>query len=234
VSLPAVQLQLRYETFVSLMSCKGYRHGVDFVHPVEAVIPGAQGRVLAVLAETTAELNLRTVARLASVSVAQVSRVMPELVGLGLIDRREVPPASLFRLNREHVAARAIVELARSRDIAFERIGAAAEEMRVRPVSVIVFGSFARGEADGESDIDVVLVRPSDVPEDDDQWSAAVEHWRDRVRLITGNRVEVLDVGRSEVINKLAGKASLWKDVVRDGVVVHGAALDDLGEVARA
>jgi predicted nucleotidyltransferase len=216
------------------MSCKGYRHGVDFVHPVEAVIPGAQGRVLAVLAETTAELNLRTVARLASVSVAQVSRVMPELVGLGLIDRREVPPASLFRLNREHVAARAIVELARSRDVAFERIGAAAEEMRVRPVSVIVFGSFARGEADAESDIDVILVRPGDVHEDDDQWAAAVEHWRDRVRLITGNRVEVLDVGRSEVINKLAGKASLWKDVVRDGVVVHGAALDDLGEVARA
>ena len=50
---------------------------LDFVHPVEAVIPGAQGRVLAVLAETTAELNLRTVARLAGVSVAQVSRVMP-------------------------------------------------------------------------------------------------------------------------------------------------------------
>ena len=207
---------------------------LDFVHPVEAVIPGAQGRVLAVLAETTAELNLRTVARLAGVSVAQVSRVMPELVALGLIERREVPPVSLFRLNREHVAAGAIVELARSRDIALERIGAVAEEMRVRPVSVIVFGSFARGEADAESDIDVVLVRPRDVPEDDDQWSAAVEHWRDRARSITGNRVEVLDVGQPEVINKLAGRASLWRDVVRDGVVVHGAALENLGEVARA
>ncbi len=207
---------------------------LDFVHPVEAVIPGAQGRVLAVLAETTAELNLRTVARLAGVSVAQVSRVMPDLVGLGLIERREVPPVSLFRLNREHVAAGAVVELARSRDVALGRIGAAAAEMRVRPMSVIVFGSFARGEADAKSDIDVVLVRPGDVPEDDDQWTAAVEHWRDRVRSITGNRVEVLDVGRSEVITKLAGRASLWQDVARDGVVVHGAAPDALGDVGRA
>ena len=127
-----------------------------------------------------------------------------------------------------------IVELARSRDIALERIGAVAEEMRVRPVSVIVFGSFARGEADAESDIDVVLVRPRHVSEEDDQWSATVEHWRDRVRSITGNRVEVLDVGHFEVINKLAGRASLWRDVVRDGVVVHGAALENLGQVARA
>ena len=53
---------------------------VDFVHPVEAVIPGVQGRVLAVLVETTAELNLRTLARLAGVSVAQASRVQPESV----------------------------------------------------------------------------------------------------------------------------------------------------------
>ena len=101
-------------------------------------------------------------------------------------------------------------------------------------MSVIVFGSFARGEADAKSDIDVVLVRPGDVPEDDDQWTAAVEHWRDRVRSITGNRVEVLDVGRSEVITKLAGRASLWQDVARDGVVVHGAAPDALGDVGRA
>ena len=44
---------------------------MDFVHPVRSVIPGVQGRVLAVLSETTAELSLRTLARLADVSVAQ-------------------------------------------------------------------------------------------------------------------------------------------------------------------
>ncbi|MCA1846871.1 MAG: helix-turn-helix domain-containing protein, partial [Actinobacteria bacterium] len=37
------------------------------------------------LAETTAELNLRTIARLSGVSLAQASRVMPGLVQLGII-----------------------------------------------------------------------------------------------------------------------------------------------------
>lgn len=40
----------------------------DFVRPVQSLIPGVQGRVLAV--RTTAELNLGTVARLAGVSPA--------------------------------------------------------------------------------------------------------------------------------------------------------------------
>ncbi|MDQ3575947.1 MAG: helix-turn-helix domain-containing protein, partial [Actinomycetota bacterium] len=68
---------------------------MDFVRPIEAIVPGAQGRMLAVLAETTAELNLRTIAQLAGVSQAQASRVLPGLVQLGIVERREVPPASL-------------------------------------------------------------------------------------------------------------------------------------------
>lgn len=51
---------------------------MDFVRPIEALVPGAQGRVLAVLVETTAELNLRTIAQLAGVSQAQASRLLPD------------------------------------------------------------------------------------------------------------------------------------------------------------
>lgn len=47
-----------------------YGGAVDFRRPVEAVVPGAQGRIMAVLVETSADLNLRTVARLSGVSIA--------------------------------------------------------------------------------------------------------------------------------------------------------------------
>jgi len=207
---------------------------MDFVHPVEAVIPGAQGRVLAVLAETTAELNLSTLARLAGVSVAQASRVMPSLVELGLVERREVPPSSQFRLIRENVAAQAIIDIARSRDIALSRIGAAASAFPVSPVSIIVFGSFSRGEADERSDVDVIVVRPDDVAEDDDVWATAVERWRNEARAITGNRVEVLEVSCDEVQSRLTSEAALWRDVVRDGIAVHGLTIDRLPEPVHA
>ncbi|MFT7475370.1 MAG: hypothetical protein ACI81L_002308 [Verrucomicrobiales bacterium] len=206
---------------------------MDFVQPVQAVIPGTQGRVLAVLAETTGELNLRTVARLASVSPAQASRVLPGLVELGLVERHEVPPSSLFRLNRENVAAQVLIELARARDIALERMGTSARELPLPPVSVIIFGSFARREADKHSDIDAVLVRPDDIGDDDDNWSGGVEQWRERVRAFTGNPVEVIEVDRTEASEKLASASSLWRDIARDGIVVHGATLNDLRERVR-
>jgi hypothetical protein len=117
---------------------------VDFVRPIEAIVPGAQGRVLAVLLETTAELNLRTIAQLAGISQAQASRLLPDLVALGVVERREVPPASLFRLVPEHVASRALLALARSTSTVLDEMGRLAGALAHRPVSVIVFGSFAR------------------------------------------------------------------------------------------
>lgn len=207
---------------------------MDFVHPVEAVVPGAQGRVLAVLAETTAELNLRTLARLADVSVAQVSRMMPSLVELGLVERREVPPSSQFRLVRENVAAQAIIALAGSRDIALSRIGAASPNLPIPPVSIIVFGSFARGEADQHSDLDAIVVRPDEVAEEDDAWETAVEIWRNEARGITGNRVEVLEFSHDEVRARLASDTTLWRDVVRDGVTVYGLSVEELLEPVHA
>jgi len=207
---------------------------MDFMHPVEAVVPGSQGRVLAVLAETTADLNLRTVARLAGVSPAQASRVLPGLVELGLVERREVPPSSLFRLNRENVASQLVIELARSRDTVLERMGAAARELPDPPVSVIVFGSFARREADRQSDIDIVIVRPDDIDEDDDTWTNGLEHWRRSVRALTGNQVGVIEIGRAVATERLSGGGPLWGDVARGGVAVHGATLDQLRGVVRA
>lgn len=96
---------------------------VDFVRPIEAIVPGAQGRVLAVLVETAAELNLRTIAKRAGVSLAQASRVLPGLVELGVVERREVPPSSLFRLVPELVASRTLLALARSAEAAAKVAG---------------------------------------------------------------------------------------------------------------
>jgi predicted nucleotidyltransferase len=200
---------------------------VDFRHPVEAVIPGAQGRVLAVLLNAGGELNLRTIARLADVSLAQTSRVVPRLVSLGLVERREVPPSSLFRLVPEHVAARALLELADARRQVLAAMSVAAEEIEPAPVSLIVFGSFARGDDELGSDIDVVIVRPPAAERDED-WVEHVERWRTTVGRIAGRHVELLHVAADEAPARLASHSALWRDVRRDGRVVFGEGLSEL------
>ena len=207
---------------------------MDFVHPVEAVIPGVQGRVLAVLVDTTAELSLRTLARLAGASVAQASRVLPDLVELGLVERREVPPSSQFRLVRSNVGARAVIDLARSRNTVLESIGVGAAALPIPPASVIVFGSFARGAAGRESDVDVVVVRPDKISEDDEDWPASIEGWRNEATATAGNTVQILEVSVSEAHAGLRSTKHLWRDIHRDGVVIHGLTIRELSEAIQA
>ena len=201
---------------------------MDFVRPIEAIVPGVQGRVLSVLAETTADLNMRTIARLAGVSLAQASRVLARLVELGVVERRDVPPSSLFQLVRQHVAVGPLLALARARDALIGEMGRLAAGLPLVPVSVIVFGSFARGEADVDSDVDAVLVRPAGVGESDELWSESVEQWRASVRQAGGNRVEVLEAGSDEVVALLNTRRQVWRDIWRDGLVVHGLSLAEL------
>lgn len=207
---------------------------MDFVRPVEAIVPGAQGRVLAVMAETSAELNLRTISELSGVSQAQASRILPSLVELGVLERREVPPSSLFRFVSEHVASRAIVALARSTDIVLDGLGDIASSLLVPPVSVIVFGSFARREADAESDIDLLVIRPSEVDEDDEKWASSMDQLHTNARRLTGNQLEVLEVGATELAALIKSRRPLWADIRRDGRVVHGPPLDELRGVPSA
>lgn len=203
---------------------------MDFVRPVEAVVGGVQGRLLAVLARITAPLTLRRLASLAGVSPAQASRVMPRLVELGIVDRHEVPPASQFVLARDNVASQLLLQLADARLIALQQIGESASAISPRPVSVIAFGSFARGDADSDSDIDLAVVRADDVDEDDEEWADSIDVWRRHVRVLTGNDVEIVEATASEARRKLRGRSELWRNIQRDGLVVHGLALNELGD----
>lgn len=195
---------------------------------MQSVIPGAQGRILAVLAESTAYLNLRTIALLAGTSPAQASRVLPELVRSGLVERREAPPSALFRLVDDNVGSRVVRALSRSRETVLAELGSQAETLEPRPASVIVFGSFARGEAEADSDLDVLFVQPKGVNGDDYRWAAAVEGWRQFARRLTGNRVEVVEANENSVGRFLRSHKTLWADIVRDGVVVYGKSLEGL------
>ncbi len=200
---------------------------MDFRQPVEAVIPGAQGKLLAVFAETTAGLSVRTAARLSGVSLAQTSRILPELATLGILDRTEIPPSTVYQLVEENAASRAIRSLARSRDRVLSELGELAKLMVIPPVSIIVFGSFARGEAGRESDVDIVMVRGSCV-DASSEWSEGLDEWRRSARRLTGNEVEVMEVDEFDVSLRLRSRRPVWQDIRREGIVVFGKTLQEL------
>ncbi len=80
---------------------------MDLAHPITDVVPSAHGPVLAVLASTSTPLTGRAVAGLTRPRVSQprVAAILHDLARAGLVIRTPAGSASLFTLNREHLAA---------------------------------------------------------------------------------------------------------------------------------
>lgn len=215
------------------MSDRPILNVVDYTRPIQTLIPGVQGKILSVLAETTSQLNLTTIARLTGVSPAQASRVLPELVHLGLVERVEAPPSALFRLMDENVVGRLVRSMTDLPFLALTAVGDRSALQKPRPELVVVFGSFARGEADADSDLDLVVVRPIDIGDDDSAWADSTVSLSQDLARALGNPVNILEVGASELDRRLRSRSELWRTIRSEGIVVYGDAPGNLQSITR-
>ncbi|WP_206715152.1 nucleotidyltransferase domain-containing protein [Cellulosimicrobium arenosum] len=131
-------------------------------------------------------------------SVSGVRKVLNRLADQGIVDARPVSKVAItYSLNRDHVAAEAIISLANARDTLYARMRGLIEQWTVPPTYACVFGSWARGQATIDSDIDVFLARPERA--EIDTWDgdvAALEHATTRW---TGNDARALVLTESVI-----------------------------------
>ena len=205
---------------------------VDYRRPVEALIPGVHGRVLGVLARTESEMTIRTVARLAAASPQQASVVVAHLVDLGVVSRRDAGSSALVRLERNNATAQLVLALARLQDLVMDRLSESARGITPAPASLLVFGSFARGEATDTSDLDVLAVRPEHLEADASEWVDALGSWQANAQKIVGNQVNLLVVSIEEVPALLRRRGGPWRTIAREGIPLVGPTLPALHPVA--
>jgi predicted nucleotidyltransferase len=208
---------------------------MDYRRPVEALIPGATGRILAALARVETELPVSTLASIAGVGRTRASGIIGELSDLGIAERREVGRTVLVSLARHSAAGELIDRLAHLGAEVIARLRSLATELEPAPAALLVFGSFARGEADASSDLDVLAVRsPAANPE---RWAAALSVFAEQAHDLAGNPVQLLDYDLDDLRRKAGPKAKVgrdfWNAVRRDAIVLAGSQLDELIESVR-
>lgn len=206
---------------------------MDLSNPIRSVIPVGQGEVLAVLARTEQPLTGRRVADLTNGRLSQTGTnvALRALVRAGLALVEAHPPAKLYRLNRQHLAARSIDELATLRGRLLDAMKGHLREWVIPAWGAWLFGSAARGDGDEDSDIDVLVVRPDDAA--DDAWDDQVDRFAATVTAWTGNRCEIIEYGTDEFANLLVREDRLAVSLRSDGVALTSRQLPRRPAVAR-
>jgi predicted nucleotidyltransferase len=206
---------------------------VDVARAYSAVSPTVEGDALVVLAGTTQPLTGRRVARLARRgSSAAVAKALGRLVEQGLVVRQEAPPASLYSLNRHHVAAPAVEMMAGIRTELLKRLRDEIADWSTPPVHASLFGSAARQDGDAASDVDLLVVRPSRVDAESATWSRQLRDLAEAVHTWTGNHAAVVELAEQEMGSMLVSDTPILQDIRRDGVDLAGLPLRRLLEGA--
>lgn len=197
---------------------------MDVSNPMADVVPSAHGPVLAVLASTTTPLTGRAIAELTQPRVSQprVASILNELVEAGIVNRTPAGSASLLSLNRDHLASGPVEALASLRAQLWERIVEHASGWAHVPDGVVVYGSAARGDGDSTSDIDLLVIRPSTVDGDDEDWHRDLTEFSAQVTRWTGNPCEVLDRSVDQLQSMATADERLLADIRRDGRALVG------------
>jgi len=205
---------------------------MDLTSPARALAPTLDVPVLLVLAGTTMPLTGNQISRLVtSGSKAGVFLVLKRLEQHGIIDVVEAGNSNLYSLNRDHVVAPAVLALIDLRGKLFERISAAMDEWKIRPVSAAVFGSAARGDGDLESDIDIFVVRPESVSDEDSQWSNQIVELGTQVRRWSGNSVSFIQATPSQVVSMIAREEPIVESLRNDAISLMGGHILDVVEM---
>ncbi|NQX33354.1 nucleotidyltransferase domain-containing protein [Herbiconiux sp. VKM Ac-2851] len=204
---------------------------MDLSNPGDALLGPATTRLLTHLARLNGGITGRRAAELAQVPWSTGWRTLERLTSLGLVLRQTVGSSALFTLNRDHMlwppirdilAARSRLEL-----LVADLVAALADD----ETTAALYGSVARGDSTAGSDVDLIIVWSAAV-DDPAQRDHLLRRLAEEVELATGNRLEVIDLDRSDLERLSVAADPLISSWQNDARTLVGP---DLGELlARA
>ena len=200
-----------------------YSSCMDVGAPYTAITSRLEGEVLAVLVGTHRPMTGRQIGRLVRRgSDRGVRLALARLAEHGLVEVVQARPALLYTLNRDHLAAPVAEALVSLRHELVHRVREVVASWPIAPVHASMFGSAARGDGDTDSDIDLLIIRPDTVDEDDPAWRQQLEDLTERLQRWTGNHTSISDVGEGELPMLIERDAPIVEELERDAVTLGG------------
>lgn len=187
--------------------------------PFATVTPTLDGDLLTALAHSDQWFTVPQLTRVVGRgSPDGIRKVLVRLAAEGLVESISGGRSKLYRLNRDHLAAPAVLELANLRTTLIGRLHDEMSAWSYPPAYAALFGSGARGTMTVESDLDLFLLRPDDAG---DSWDDDVDSMKEAASRWTGNDVQVLEFAAEEARGNESAEPVL-QDVIHEGITVLG------------
>jgi predicted nucleotidyltransferase len=196
--------------------------------PLDDILSSAaKVAVLRVLAESRVPVTGREIGRRAGVAAGHVSRVLRELHSAGVLDARQYGTVITYTIREDAGPVvgrlRELFRAEQEREVGARRALAAlipedAEPEDREVLSIILFGSEARGKARPGSDTDVLFV----VRRSDPELKARIAEVCDSVYEQYRVPAEPFVVDLDEVHGWEESGHLLWKEVLAEGVLIAG------------
>ena len=200
-------------------------------NPLDDILSSkAKTAVLRVICGALTALNVREIARRAGTDAGHTSRVLRELAASGLLIGRGIGRATTYELAAPDLPlTRQLAGLfeaeAQRFDEAIGELAAALPET----ISVVLFGSEARGEAHAGSDTDLLIVVPEKASDMENRLSEACMAISSRYGLALSWQLADL----AEIRAWEASDSALWRNILDEGVRLRGEPLRRLQAVCQ-
>lgn len=210
------------------MSTYGRETRTSPPHALDVLASKPVVRLLRRLVTHPEPMTGRQLAMAAGVHPSRALEALGTLARLGVVQRRRAGRAYLHALNdRSYLVTDVIGPAFRKEEDWLRRLG---EELHaaLQPMAdaVVVYGSWARGEATERSDVDLLVVTAGP------RQRQEVERRSEEVRVRLGERfgrfISVLSLTKAEVRKRLRMRDRLVRSIMREGRVLAGRSLAEI------
>jgi predicted nucleotidyltransferase/biotin operon repressor len=195
---------------------------MDVSKPYTAISPSVDAIVLIVLAGSSLPRSGREIARRTGRSKTGVQHVLERLVDHGIVERLSTGNAQLYSLNRDHLLAGAVGQMANAHTELILRLRDAIGSWVIPAVHVSLFGSAARGDGNTRSDIDLMIVAPANLDPESDSWRAQIDALAENIHRWTGNNAGIVEISKSDLPRLAEEEPPILTELRRDAIDIAG------------
>ncbi len=229
----ALQLRLPEIVLWCVYAYQSTISAVDFSAPYRVITSTMEGPILHALSGVETPLTRgQILALVENASEAGVRKALGRLVDQGIVIEHRVGSRFSYSANREHLLWESVETLFAARRLLRGRVESQIATWDVAPLSVELFGSVARGESDATSDVDLLIVRPTLTPAEEEIWGSQVADLRDQIVRWTGNSCDIVVLDPEEFQHARAGDEPILRPPTSNLAGVRLAELLDQSNLA--